>query len=279
MTQIIALSGAKSAGKNTAANFLHGHILKLNEVINDYSIDKNGLLSTKIQYVKDGEVLIDEGPMDLTRTDDLYVRYAAANVWPIIKLYSFADALKEICVSLFGLTHEQAYGAYKNSATKLLWENMPGVITPDQAKTLYGKNDDPLSEEDFKDYGIIVHAAGRMTARQVLQYVGTEVFRRMHNNVWIDATMNKIQVEDPEIAVIADCRFDNEAAAVKENGGILVKLTRNVEKDGHSSENGFTDTIFDKTIDNANLTIGEANAELLDFLTKRGVSQFVQKLE
>lgn len=278
MTQIISLSGCKGSGKNTAANFLHGHVLKLNEVLKDFTIDKKGLLQATTQYIKDGEVQQEDGVMDLTRLDDLWINYADQNVWPIIKLYSFADALKEICVGLFGLTHEQAYGTYKNSPTKLFWENMPGVITPDLAKTLYGKHDEGLTAEDLKGYGLTVHENRRMTAREVLQYVGTEIFRKMHGNVWIDLLMEKIKSDDSEIAVIADCRFDNEAAAVKENGGILIKLTRNTDPDDHISENGFKDTVFDKVIDNANMSIGEAHAELLEFLIQRGVTQLVQKV-
>lgn len=296
MTQIICMAGKKQSGKNTAANFLHGHILKLNEVIKDYTIDDKGLLYVETQYIdRDGEVKQEDGLLDLTAQNELFYGWAAQKMWPHIKLYSFADALKEICVSLFGLTHEQAYGTYKNSVTKLLWEKMPGVITPDKAVelayTLSGERArfavmKDTEKEDIEklsklfDGVAIVHKPGRMTAREVLQFVGTEIFRRMYEPVWTELLMNTIKLEEPGIAVIADCRFDNEAQAVKDNGGIVIRLTRNTEKDDHVSEDGFGDwDNFDLTIDNSKMKISKTHEVLLEFLTHRGITKFVQKGE
>lgn len=278
MTQIICLAGCKMAGKTTAANFLHGHILKLNEVIKEYEMTKAGELRVNTHYMKDGEVKEDMGVLDLSRKDDLYVQYADQMIWPFVKLYNFADALKELCITMFDISHEQAYGTYKNSLTKLKWENMPGVITPEVASKLFFKNDDGISEEDFTAMGLLVHKPGFMTAREVLQFVGTDIFRRMYEPVWVNLLMNKIKEDSPLVAVIADCRFDNEARAVKEEGGILVYLTRRPSEDSHSSEDGFrTFTDFNKTIDNKKLNIAASNQELLDFLIMSGVSEFVNK--
>jgi hypothetical protein len=273
------MAGKKQSGKNTAANFLHGHVLKLNEVIKDYRIDDKGLLYVNTQYIdRNGEVQQEDGLLDLTSLDPQFTGWASQKMWPLIKLYSFADALKEICVSLFGLTHEQAYGTYKNSLTKLSWENMPGVITPDMASTLFGKNDEGLSESDFKEYGIIVHKPGRMTAREVLQFVGTEIFRKMYQPVWTELLMNTIKFDEPGIAVISDCRFANEAQAVKDNGGKVIFLTRNTEKDSHVSEDGFGEwSDFDLTIDNSKLKIETTHELLLQYLIQSGVSGFTQK--
>jgi hypothetical protein len=228
--------------------------------------------------MKDGEVKEDMGVLDLSRKDDLYVQYADQMIWPFVKLYNFADALKELCITMFDISHEQAYGTYKNSLTKLKWENMPGVITPEVASKLFFKNDDGISEEDFTAMGLLVHKPGFMTAREVLQFVGTDIFRRMYEPVWVNLLMNKIKEDSPLVAVIADCRFDNEARAVKEEGGILVYLTRRPSEDSHSSEDGFsTFTDFNKTIDNKKLNIAASNQELLDFLIMSGVSEFVNK--
>jgi hypothetical protein len=294
MTQIIAIAGKKQAGKNTAANFLHGHVLKLNEVIKDYRIDDKGLLYVDTQYIdRSGEVQQENGLLDLTSLDPQFAGWASQKMWPHIKLYSFADALKEICVSLFGLTYEQAYGSYKNSATKLLWEKMPGVITPEKAEelayTLSGERSrfavrEATEKEDIENLsklfdGIaIVHKPGRMTAREVLQFVGTEVFRKMYEPVWTELLMNTIKLENPRIAVISDCRFANEAQAVKEKGGRVILLTRNTEKDTHISEDGFGDwNEFDLTIDNSKLKIKETHEALLNYLTGIGISEFIEK--
>jgi hypothetical protein len=119
-----------------------------------------------------------------------------------------------------------------------------------------------------------------MTAREVLQFVGTEIFRKMYQPVWTEMLMNTIKLEEPGIAVIADCRFDNEAQAIKDNGGIVIRLTRNTEKDDHISEDGFGDwDNFDLTIDNAKMKISKTHEVLLEFLTHRGITEFVQKGE
>lgn len=278
MTQIVCLAGAKESGKTTAANFLHGHLLKLNEVIREYEMTKAGELRVNTHYMKDGEVKEDMGVLDLSRKDDLYTQYADQMIWPYVKMYNFADALKELCVTMFDISHEQAYGTYKNSLTKLKWENMPGVITPEKAKSLFSNDGGGYDEDRIAEFGIMVHKPGFMTAREVLQFVGTDIFRRMYEPVWVNLLMNKIKMDSPLVAVIADCRFDNEARAVKEEGGILVYLTRRPSEDSHSSEDGFsTFRDFNKTIDNKKLNIAASNQELLDFLIMSGVSEFVNK--
>lgn len=288
MTQIIALAGFKQSGKTTAANFLHGHVLKLNEVIRHYDILHDGKLQVNTQYLKDGVVVDDMGELDLTRTDDLFTGYASEKIWPYIKLYNFADALKEICGSLFGLTQEQLHGTEKNSVTKLRWEDMPGVITTNKAMTFGQRNDlwsvgyIPSIEElssIFEEIAI-VHEPGFMTAREVLQFVGTEIFRRMYEPVWVNLLIDRIKEESPMIAVIADCRFDNEAIGVKDAGGTVVKLTRQTEVDNHRSERGFDNfDNFDKIIDNKNMSIKECNQSILDFLIQKGISELVNKAE
>jgi hypothetical protein len=119
-----------------------------------------------------------------------------------------------------------------------------------------------------------------MTAREVLQFVGTDIFRRMYEPVWVNLLMNKIKEDSPLVAVIADCRFDNEAQAVLEADGTIVRLTRRPVRDTHPSEDGFKDfTAFHKVIDNENLTLPAANQELLDFLIQKGISELVTKAE
>ena len=274
MTQIICLAGSKESGKTTAANFLHGHILKLNEVIREYEMTKAGELKVNTHYMKDGEVKEDMGVLDLSRKDDLYVQYADQMIWPFVKMYNFADALKELCITMFDISHEQAYGTYKNSLTKLKWENMPGVASSTKIKDL------SVSAEDLEKLGLQSHKPGFMTAREVLQFVGTDIFRRMYEPVWVNLLMNKIKEDSPLVAVIADCRFDNEAQAVLDADGTIVRLTRRPVRDTHASEDGFKDfTAFHKVIDNENLTLPAANQELLDFLIQKGISELVTKAE
>lgn len=143
------------------------------------------------------------------------------------KQIAFADPLKAACREVFGFTSEQLYG------------NLKEVVDP----------------------------YWNTTPRKVLQTVGTELFRdRFDPDIWIKATFKKI-LSNPNYFdwAISDCRFINEALAVKANGGILVKLTRQGSQingvQNHRSENhldSFHD--WDYVIDN--------NGSLDDFYRK-----------
>jgi len=158
-------------------------------------------------------------------------------------IYNFADPLKKMCIDIFGLTYEQCYGTddQKNEYVNCKW---------------------PDSEEV-------------MSAREVMQYVGTNVFRKMQHNVWSEATIRKIKDENLPLALIADCRFPNEVEAVRSAGGLVVKLHRNIYNSSHESEtaldkNRYDHGNFDMIIDNSNLSIADKNKLIYDFLkTKR----------
>jgi hypothetical protein len=65
-----------------------------------------------------------------------------------------------------------------------------------------------------------------LTPRWVLQYWGTEVLRRNFNdNIWVASLENKLLKSNGSI-VITDCRFPNEATALKNAGGILIRVKR-----------------------------------------------------
>jgi hypothetical protein len=61
---------------------------------------------------------------------------------------------------------------------------------------------------------------------RILQWYGTDVARKANPNVWVEALSSRVAADLPEIAVITDVRFQNEAAYVKENGGYLIEVIR-----------------------------------------------------
>jgi hypothetical protein len=129
-----------------------------------------------------------------------------------------------------------------------------------------------------------------LTPRLVLQLWGTEVCRKgFHDNIWIASLENKLRKTTDDV-VISDCRFPNEIKAIKEAGGIVIRVIRgpepkwynlakivnegpnnNIEwrlsKDRlekfnvHASETAWVGTEFDAIIDN--------NADGLDNLYKQ----------
>ena len=218
MSVICCLSGKKQSGKNTAANYIAAKFLMYTNQISDFRITSKGLLECRLQI--NGE------------TNWITIQENDFNNAPFssIKLYSFADPLKLFCMDVFGLTYEQCYGTdeQKNSRTTLKWGDMPGY--------------------DNKHVGTTVAEFDpSMTAREVLQYFGTNVVREMLGNAWVNATINKIKREAPKLALISDARFPNEIAGIMQAGGMTIRLLRNVAGiDEHKSETALDDFPADK---------------------------------
>ena len=249
MTRIIGISGKKQSGKSTSANWLHGLVLKDQGLVEDFNVDANGKLAIETfnQAREKGW-----GVFDVDRKDEAFVEYAEEEMWPHVKMYSFADTLKNLAVHLFGLRPEQVYGseADKNSSTQLLWENMPKALGSQILKVKAAP--DAVRSFNWK--------SGPMTAREFMQYFGTDIMRKMYPNIWVDNTIKKILAEGSELAVIPDVRFPNEVEAVLANGGELIRLSRVYEEDGHQSETcldpeNFDHSTFTHVIENADIGI------------------------
>tara|TARA_B100001094_G_scaffold330131_1_gene394611 strand:+ start:14682 stop:15461 length:780 start_codon:yes stop_codon:yes gene_type:complete len=237
---ILGISGRKQSGKNTVANMLHGIVLKENGLIKDWNIGGKGelMILTEDSSGKEGW-----GEFDITRSDEGFSQYAELNMWPHVKLYSFADHLKWICVRLFDIPEECVFGTdeQKNQPQEhLLWENMPKAINSTLMKKV-------MPPDAKRSYG---WREGPMTAREFMQFFGTDVCRKMYEPIWVNSCIKNIQKEQSQLSIIADVRFPNEAKAVAEAGGTLVRLTRKVLDDSHSSEIALDDYPFTNFIDN-----------------------------
>lgn len=159
------------------------------------------------------------------------------------KIYSLADPLKrDICMNILGLSYEQCYGTddEKNTLTEIVWDGV------------------------------------KLTAREVMQFVGTDIFRKMKDDVWVYSMLNKIKIENIPVALCCDIRFVNEVEQFKSIGGIVIKLTRNPYNSNHSSETAldpenYDQSNFDLVINNSNITIDQQCAELNNFLISKGL--------
>lgn len=75
-----------------------------------------------------------------------------------------------------------------------------------------------------------------VTPRAMMQTVGTEWGRRMvHPDLWLRSLLARIPAQG---AVVSDVRFPNEAEAIIEAGGVVIRLSRPGagEGDSHASE-------------------------------------------
>lgn len=89
------------------------------------------------------------------------------------------------------------------------------------------------------------------TYRELLQKLGTDIFRNhVDTNVWIYTCLQNYD-PDKDNWIVPDVRFINEAEAIKEKGGLLIRVIRGESKDTHISENDLNNyTDFDYTINN-----------------------------
>jgi hypothetical protein len=265
VTKIIGFSGRLKSGKTTASNFVYG--LGISDVL-----VKDVPLVESFKINDDGKLELNSHGMtkefDPRLEQDLVKAYGLDSQ---VKIYAFADSLKEICIFVLGLSYEQVYTeAGKDKETHLKWDDMPGVITD---ATLCTKLEERGFKKNMAEWRILLlpdKAGQYMTGREVLQFVGTDIFRRMYGPCWINSTLKKIQYEQPEWAIIEDVRFPNEVFGIKDGGGKVIRFTRYVPstKDKHDSETAldpenFDYSNFDHVLDNQNMTIPEQCSALL----------------
>lgn len=109
--------------------------------------------------------------------------------WPI----SFAEPLKRFCKEVFGWSDATVFG--------------PSHLRNEPDPRYQRPNGEPL------------------TPRYALQTLGTEWGRQCDPDVWIKLALRRAAVL-PGRVVITDCRFCNEARAVKAAGGEVWKIVR-----------------------------------------------------
>lgn len=271
---IIGISGKKRSGKNTVANFLNGVVMKKNGLIADFRMTDLGELEILTQF-QDGST--DWGILDLYRKDEAFVKSVEDMLWPFVKNYSFADALKASAIELFGLSPSSVYGSEEERAepTHLMWEDMPGVAPPDEMcwASMLGKDyEDKDVNRIVRGLDLVIHQSGPMSGRDFMQYWGTDIARKMYKDVWINCTLKNILREGSELALITDVRFPDEVAAIKKAGGLCIRLDKVTNDDKHSSEVALDPSVydwknFDYVVHNQDQTLSETMLTVEKLLT------------
>lgn len=196
------------------------------------------------------------------------------------EIKKFADKLKDIVCLLIGCTREQLEDReFKEKELGEEWWYYKDK--QNYSITVYN---------DFTDhnYEIMYHLI-KLTPRTLLQLLGTECGRRIiHPNIWVNSLMNEYKSIDckcngpgfcgnpgncEELAIypnwiITDMRFPNELKAVKDKGGITIRVNRDYiltggpedPKDQHKSETLLDNAEFDHVISN--------NGSMLELIQK-----------
>jgi len=244
LSNILAISGKKQSGKTTCGNFLLGCAMLSNDVVEYANLDEKGQLI--VPYVDDSGNL----KPCVFPSSSLHpgmVKYMEENVWSEIKIYNFADPLKALCMDILGMSYEQCYGtdSDKNTKTNFDWADVTSYATR--------------------------YPSAKMTAREVMQYVGTDFFRKIYPQVWVDSTLRRIKKDNPRLAVVVDCRFENEVRGIQEAGGKVIRLSRNIygDSDQHPSETALDNySGFDYVLENQDMDISSQNQELYNKLAE-----------
>ena len=121
---------------------------------------------------------------------------------------SFANTLKDAVAQVFGWDRTMLEGRTKQARE---WREQ---VDPWWAKRL---------------------GMPHLTPRWILQNWGTEVCRKnFHDDIWIASLENKLRNSRDDV-VISDCRFPNEIAAIKQSGGIVVRVVRGPEPEWYDA--------------------------------------------
>lgn len=279
--KLVGFSGKKQSGKNTAYNFMCGLAMAQCAVVRgNVEVVNKGMWAGKL-HVDDifGEDNT-EGIFDIEGNQDpQFKAFVHETIYPFVRNYSFGDALKQkVCIDLLGLNHDQCYGTneQKDQPTHLLWENMSGIVSPKDAdgilSSMYGAGEDPERLRSLLP--VVIHEDGPMTAREVMQYVGTDIFRKMYEPVWTANLIKEAEAYGSKISVVTDVRFPNEVKAIQDAGGKVIRLSRDVCEDNHYSDNALNPDVydwdnFDSVIDNSemdiNRTCGAIHEVILDW--------------
>lgn len=130
----------------------------------------------------------------------------------------------------------------------------------------------PLKEDQIFDKQIGRHLFGGMTARHLMQDIGT-LARHLEPNIFIDSMRLRINTSESQLIIIDDARMPNEIEKFHPSDRVIL-VRRNMENnDSHETENAL-DTVphskFDLVIDNIG-TLDDLYHKLDEFLLKEGL--------
>ena len=129
------------------------------------------------------------------------------------------------------------------------------------------------------------------SGRALLQLIGTDWFRSIDPNCWVNAYKHDVGFMCSYIIITADVRFPNEVKCIQELGGHVIRLLRNPHDDQHESETALdviqsktkfrdgggielrlgTDAniFFDAVIDNRNMSVAETSEKIWKLVNER----------
>jgi len=162
-----------------------------------------------------------------------------------VAVTAFAEPLKSMCIDILGLNRELVYGTNEDKETlsHVMWDGFPMHVR------LKYSNEFTEPQGEWELLTCVVEKVprnGPMTVREVLQVMGTDIFRAIDNDVWARAIFNRECWSDFDVVILTDCRFPNEKDVTEYHNGVIIRLERQTGfKDMHPSETALDDASFD----------------------------------
>lgn len=242
MSKLIGISGKKQSGKNT--------VTKIWQLLDYFH---NGLSpDLKNEYYEISSI-----------ADIEYVeRHLYIDIWDksYYKQKSFANKLKQIVCLLIGCSMEQLEdNIFKETPLGNDWIVYKLTPKEDYDVNLLDSSitlnypiiflSEKEAQENIRIYNYCNctdYEKVELTPRLLLQLLGTQCGREIiHPNIWVNALFSeyvsyhnsRVNIYTLPKWIISDVRFENEAKAIKERNGIIIRVNRNSEnKDNHQSE-------------------------------------------
>jgi len=214
----------------------------------------------------------------------------------LVMCIAYADQLKEICSTIFGIPVQRFYQNKSNAWICMNDKFQYTEIKPDEETIVtaeeYYYNLTGYSTDNTNKYW--------MSLREVLVYVGTYVLQQSVNKqIFVNIVRNKIREEqyknhNLKYVIVTDHRFLHELEYIKENNGITITINRNsvtqldniAEHDLDDNEDydyiidnsGTYDELF-KTVWDIVHTDIEFSNNTIDLYTRENINNYLRLVE
>ena len=207
---------------------------------------------------------------------------------------AYADQLKQICSTIFGIPVERFYMNKSNAWIAINKDFTYTEIKPNDSEIIsaeqfyYGKSEYTNSSSKYW-----------MSLREILVYVGTYVLQEdINRNIFINIVRNKVKevaANNPNLThvIVTDNRFMHELQFIREMNGITIKVVRDsIEQlpniaEHHldneddfdyviSNNNGYGE-LFDKLWDIVHNDVEFSN-ETISLMTRDNVNNYLRKI-